>query len=97
MKKWFLDLLNTWMWEDTIGLVILMFSIIVGFISVKAFNSDHIVRYYYLKGDLENGLVISGDIDWAEDKEIQLDRSITYEGAIQMVKDLNATLKNVSQ
>lgn len=92
MKKWFLELLECWQWEDSFGALVFVCLIFGAGLLVKQVTFDHVVRYYYLKGDMENGLVIAADINWNEDKEIQLDRSITYPEAIQMVKELNSTL-----
>lgn len=94
MKKLIDYLLDNWLWDDTLFGLFTLAVICGSVIGFKALISDHQVRYYYLKGDIENGLVINADINWAGDEEIQLDRSITYEGAIEMIKDLNASLPN---
>lgn len=84
-----------WNWEDTwqtIALAVVVLLIVLG---AKAIVVDHIVRFYYL--DEEHGsLVIKGDIPWCEDTYLRLDRSVTYEGAIQMVDDLNRGLGYVA-
>lgn len=80
-------------WDNIWGVVLLtVFAItVIGFLT--AFIHPHLVQGYYLQGDTENGLSIGVDVNWAPDTKIQLDRSVTYEGAIQMIKDLNTTLK----
>lgn len=84
-------------WENIWGVTFLIAVILIVVVLSVASIKPHPVQGYYLKGDTENGLSIGVDVNWALDEKIQLDRSITYEGAIQMVKDLNTTLKNVSQ
>lgn len=59
---------------------------------VVSSTAKHNIRSYYL--DSSNGqLKIRIDIDWQEDKSIELDRSITYDEAISMVERLNKTIK----
>ena len=72
----------------------LLFAFFVWLISLIAFTSfsDKKVRGYYL--DVRNGILsIMSDIDWMEDKSIELDRNITYNEAIEMVERLNKTVK----
>ena len=77
-------------------LCVIAAAILLG-ITVKALTADHKVRYYYLTTYVTTGAStprIIADIDWQADESIYLDRSITYQQAIQMVDSLNATLKH---
>lgn len=79
-------------WDDIYAGVFLIFCIIA-FILLSLFViADKKVRAYYLSGDVKNGLVIYGDIDWDQDIAIAIDRNISYQEAIQLVKELNCTL-----
>lgn len=40
-----------------------------------------------------SSLAIIKIVDWSYDETIPLDRNVTYEQAIQMVKELNTTIK----
>lgn len=81
-------------WDNIWGVTFLIGVIFTIVVSSIAFIKPHPVQGYYLKGDTKNGLSIGVDVNWTPDENIQLDRSVTYEGAIQMVKDLNASLPN---
>lgn len=84
-------------WDNIWGVFLLVIvTVAVVFLTIT-FVKPHPVQGYYLKGDPENGLSIGVDVNWSPDEKIQLDRSVTYEGAIQMVKDLNNSLPNASK
>ena len=57
-------------------------------------TADKQVRYYYLDSS-SGSLRIVPDIDWCDDSShsIQLDRSITYEEALNMISRMNKELK----
>ena len=89
MRKFF----QNWDWEDT-GFTILSIAVLL-FISTiwTLVTADHKVRFYYLSGTYsETVFRIKGDIDWAEDNTILLDRTVTFDEALQMVEKLK-TLK----
>jgi len=79
-------------WEDVWGIFALICCVIVVIFITLAVIADKPVRFYYLTGDIKNGLIIKGDVDWDIDQELALDRAITYPEAIQMIKELNSTL-----
>jgi len=54
---------------------------------------NHEVKGYYISGSAGK-LKIYTDIDWACDKDMTLDRNITYAEAIELVDKLNKTLKD---
>ena len=89
------NLIQNWEWDDTwISLVLagLITTVIFTFIALLA---DHSIRYYYLSGSGTNtNIIIKGDINWADDITLQLDRNISYTEAIEMVEKLNKTLNN---
>lgn len=95
MKTTFANLLDNLFynfWDKMLSLI--------GVLSVAAFSvfffiaifSDKPIRGYHLRGN-DGNLKIIIDINWIPDEEIHLDRSITYDEAIEMVQKLNNTLK----
>lgn len=87
------NIFSNWDWEDTWLSIFAIFTVLFTFLLFKFFTADHIVRYYYLTGGFTNTLIIRADIDYGEDQSIILDRSITYEQAVDMVERLNGTLR----
>ena len=88
MKKLF----ENWDEDNTTYLFIVLFlSLLLG-LFIKQITADHSIKSYYLSGNMDGSLKIMGEVNWAEDDKIILDRSVTYEEAIKMVNDLNATL-----
>ena len=84
---------SEWDWEDTWQM--LLYAVVTFFIGLLLFaiTQDHKVRYYYLDGaEGSNEVQIKGDINWAQDVNIKIDRTITYEQAINLVDSLNHTL-----
>lgn len=78
-------------WDDVCRTVFLFFVVIVLFIVVKALTFNHVVRSYYLNGS-EHKPQIMGDVDWAEDRIIDLPDTVSFPEAIKMIEDLNKSL-----
>lgn len=76
-------------WE-IMGLLVIIPLIALGLI---ASFSSHNVDNYYLSTSMDKRLGIGVDINWAIDSHIELDRNITYNEAIDLVKKLNDNLK----
>jgi len=91
MRKLFED----WNWNDTITFLAILLGVVVITLSLTALCSDHSIKRYYLSGGDNGRLAICKDIDWYPDGgSIALDRSVTYDQAIELVKKLNETIKN---
>jgi len=74
-------------------IILTLMAVVLFIVMVKAITTDHLVRYYYIAGYQSNGSVqIKADIDWDEDKTLTLDRSVTYEEAIEIVTKMNKAL-----
>lgn len=54
--------------------------------------ADHKIRYYYMT-QTSDRITISKDIDWEIDESITLDKTMTYDEALDMLDRLNATIK----
>lgn len=83
-------------WKDDLEYILyylfILFTLVFFIISVIAILSDHSVKNYYLS-NINNELTISKDINWQPDETIELDRSITYDQAIELINKLNESLK----
>lgn len=90
MRNW----LNTWDWEDSWNIVLLLAVIGLSIVIGMFIFTDKQIRYYYLS-DKDGKMRIIPDIDWCEDSSygIDLQRNVTYEEALQMVSQMNAELK----
>ncbi len=78
-------------WEDSFLAILWSFcALAVITIFFWIFSSKPTLRYSL--GDDDGVLTITKEIQWYEDDEIKLDRSVTYSQAIQMVDSLNKTL-----
>jgi len=71
-----------------LGVLVLVGLMVLG---AKTTTADRTIRNYYLS-NYTGQLRIMMDIDWMEDRGIDLDRNITMEEAIKMVEQLNNTL-----
>lgn len=60
---------------------------------VLAFSTRYTKAYSLGSSQRGNGLIINKEIEWGEDDEIVLDRTISYSQAIGMVDSLNKTIK----
>ncbi len=77
-----------------IGLgVLLTFGASMLAILIISISSKHDVEYYYLSTNIDGKLSIKANIDWSGDKDLKLDRAVSYSEAIDMVERLNKTLK----
>ena len=85
------DFIDRIEWEDVVFIIIASAAIFLLVLIGRLSTADHTVRYYYLEGT-STCLTISADIDWAEDEHIYLDRNVSYDDAIKMVKNLNEAL-----
>ena len=77
-----------------IWVIIIIFTTLVS-IGIYSLTQDHSVGCYYLDQG-EHQLFIKGDIDWGIDSNIPLDRSITYDEAINIVSRMNSELECVN-
>jgi len=77
--------------ERAFAWISLLFLACVLALSIYSLTQDHTVRYYYID-ETEGRLYIKGDIDWAFDTQIILDRSISYSEAIELVNQMNYNL-----
>ena len=78
-------------WENMfMGLLFSFVLNLLAIITMVTFT-DKKVRSYYLVSKI-GGLSIMADIDYMEDKSLELDRSISYNEAIEMVDKLNKSL-----
>lgn len=79
-------------WEDPFLLLLFAFGAVV-LVSLGTCIYKPKFTHQYSLGDKDGTLTITKEIDWCEDDEIELDRSVTYWEAIRMVDSLNKTLK----
>jgi hypothetical protein len=87
MKNFMYDFWNNlWKLIGTISGIVL---IILIFISL---SSDHKVRSYYLHQG-STGIMIYKDQDWQIDESINLDRTVSYDEALNILERLNKTIK----
>lgn len=76
------------LWES---LGYLSLTTLITFVFLGMFN-DHNLGKYYLGST--NGIpLICLEVDWNPDKTMKIDRSISYDEAIELVNRLNRTLK----
>lgn len=87
MKKFFENF-----WDNVFNLIVAgsLITLIV-FIFMSWF-ADHKIRSYYLSQEGDR-IKIYKDIDWQCDEVIILDKTVTYQEALDMMDRLNATLK----
>jgi hypothetical protein len=71
--------------------ILLLFLASVLALSIYSITQDHTIQYYYID-ETEGKLYIKGDIDWAFDTQIRLDRSVSYSEAIELVNQMNYNL-----
>ena len=77
--------------KEIIGMMICIPLIVLIFI---ASFSKHEINGYYLSGKPDaNELNIRVDVNWSPDNKIILDRSVTYDEAVDLVKKMNDNLK----
>ena len=88
MKKLF----ENWTEDNTTYLLFVLFLTLAVSLFVKQITADHSVKSYYLSGGPDGSLKIMGEVNWAEDNRITLNRSVTYKEAIEMVIELNTNL-----
>lgn len=86
-----MKIFERWDWEDTYSVCILAIGIVLAVYIFMMIFSDHRIRSYYLD-TYNNKLVIRADINWQEDQVIELDRTVSYNEAIDMIERLNKTL-----
>ena len=62
-----------------IGLgVLLTFGASMLAILIISISSKHDVEYYYLSTNIDGKLSIKDNIDWSGDKDLKLDRDVSY-------------------
>lgn len=81
---------NIWV-EMFYAISVISIGTLLVFFFIAIFSTKEIKGYYL--SDFEGGLQIMCDIEWIPDNSIRIDRSITYDEAINMVEKLNNTLK----
>lgn len=79
-------------WDVVLAYLFILFCFVFSVIFIIASVSDHSVKSYYLS-NINNELGISKEINWQFDETIELDRSITYDQAIELMNKLNESLK----
>lgn len=71
-------------WSALTSLLIVILLLILMPSKVTGYSLDH---------DKGDAIAIKKHIDWAEDITIHLDRSITLQEAVEVIKELNKTVK----
>lgn len=71
-------------WVFCLGLIVLVLLLCLMPSKVTGYSLDH---------DGSGAIAIKKHVDWDEDKTIQLDRSVTLEQAVEIIKELNTTIK----
>lgn len=79
-------------WEDAWLLLLYAIAISIVIVLSSCFLSKKYTKGYSLGGD-ESSIHIVKEVEWDEDDKIPLDRSVTYEQAIELVERLNQTIK----
>jgi hypothetical protein len=83
-------------WNVIVGILLANILFFTG-LGVYATTKDHkVLRYYLVSRSTNHGdheLSIEGDVDWATNNILVLDRAISYKEAIELCDEMNKKLR----